>query len=111
MADLSVDIDRPVDYDFRCFFLDRPRLELYERIEQRCEDMVIKLFLLSTAYGFIQIRDGLLKEAQYLLDLGLLPNQNCAARSIGYKQSMELLLVRISLFDNWPHLWICSTRD
>ena len=47
MADLSVDMDRPLDYDFRCFFLDRPRLEVYERIEQRCEDMVMRSFLFS----------------------------------------------------------------
>lgn len=41
MAELSVDVHKPLDYDFRCFFLYRPRMELYKRIEHRCESMVI----------------------------------------------------------------------
>jgi len=31
---------RPLDYDFRCFFMDRPRVELYRRIDTRCEEML-----------------------------------------------------------------------
>ena len=30
----------PLAYDFRCFFLDRPRVELYRRIDTRCEEML-----------------------------------------------------------------------
>lgn len=32
-----------------------------------------------------------LKEARGLLDQGLLPNSNCATKSIGYRQGMEFL--------------------
>lgn len=39
-----------------------------------------------------QLRDGILKEAQRLLNAGLLPNTNCATRSIGYRQCMEFLI-------------------
>ncbi|KAG2493534.1 hypothetical protein HYH03_008348 [Edaphochlamys debaryana] len=69
---------REPDYDFRCFFLHRPRLALYERISQRVESMV--------AGG------GLLEEAAGLLGRGLAPAQNMAAKAIGYRQAMEWLL-------------------
>ncbi|XP_054813190.1 tRNA dimethylallyltransferase 9-like isoform X2 [Prosopis cineraria] len=66
-------------YEFICFFLSRQRLELYKRIDQRCEDMLLG-------------RDGILSEAQWLLKLGLHPNSNSATRAIGYRQAMEYLL-------------------
>ncbi|KAF2616120.1 hypothetical protein F2Q70_00007666 [Brassica cretica] len=47
-------------------------------IDFRCEDM------LSGA-------DGVLSEARWLLDLGLLPNTSSATRAIGYRQAMEYL--------------------
>ena len=43
MSDLAVDTSKELDYDFRCFFLHRPRLELYDRIELRCEQMACGL--------------------------------------------------------------------
>ncbi|KDP32503.1 hypothetical protein JCGZ_14706 [Jatropha curcas] len=70
---------KDLDYEFVCFFLSSPRLDLYRSIDYRCEDM-----LLGT--------DGILSEAKWLLDMGLLPNSNSATRAIGYRQAMEYLL-------------------
>ena len=39
-ADQNLDAQRPSDYDCRCFFLHRPRLQLYHRIDARVEEMV-----------------------------------------------------------------------
>lgn len=72
-------LSKDLDYDFICFFLSSPRLDLYRSIDVRCEDMV------SGA-------DGILAEAKWLLDVGLLPNSNSATRAIGYRQGMEYLL-------------------
>ncbi|CAH8370566.1 unnamed protein product [Eruca vesicaria subsp. sativa] len=78
-ADISVqNIHTDLEYDFLCFFLSSPRIDLYRSIDFRCEDM------LSGA-------DGVLSEARWLLDLGLLPNTNSATRAIGYRQAMEYL--------------------
>ncbi|KAL1189162.1 tRNA dimethylallyltransferase 9 [Cardamine amara subsp. amara] len=79
-TDISIqNIETDLDYDFLCFFLSTPRVALYRSIDFRCEDMI------SSA-------DGVLSEARWLLDLGLLPNTNSATRAIGYKQAMEYLL-------------------
>ncbi|KAK9915049.1 hypothetical protein WJX75_004116 [Coccomyxa subellipsoidea] len=76
LAELDLDVGAPLDYDFRCFFLNRPRVELYRRIDARCEEMVV---------------GGLLQEAAWLLDQGLGPDDKCAARAIGYRQAMDFL--------------------
>eukprot|EP00873_Tetraselmis_striata_P003079 jgi/Tetstr1/423343/TSEL_014039.t1 len=65
-----------LDYDFRCFFLHRPRIELCRRIDVRVEEMVV---------------NGILAEAQALLDAGVVPNSCSAARSIGYRQALDFL--------------------
>ncbi|KAK4373949.1 hypothetical protein RND71_004626 [Anisodus tanguticus] len=70
---------KDLEYDFLCYFLSTDRLDLYRSIDFRCEDM-----LLGT--------DGILSEARWLLDSGLLPNSNSATRAIGYRQAMEYLL-------------------
>ncbi|KAK9674178.1 hypothetical protein RND81_12G216400 [Saponaria officinalis] len=70
---------KDLDYDFMCFFLSSPRLDLYKSIDIRCEDM-------------LSGSDGILTEAKWLLDIGLLPNSNSATRAIGYRQGMEYLL-------------------
>ncbi|KAL2331371.1 hypothetical protein Fmac_018952 [Flemingia macrophylla] len=67
------------DYEFLCFFLSSQRLDLYKSIDYRCEDMLLG-------------RDGILSEAQWLLDMGLHPNSNSATKAIGYRQAMEYLL-------------------
>lgn len=41
LAELDLDTEAPLDYNFRCFFLNRPRVELYRRIDARCEEMVM----------------------------------------------------------------------
>lgn len=48
LPDQDLSDERPTDYDCRCFFLHRPRLELYRRIDARVEDMV--------AGGLLQVR-------------------------------------------------------
>ncbi|KAI5071570.1 hypothetical protein GOP47_0013821 [Adiantum capillus-veneris] len=68
-----------LDYEFICFFLYNARSTLYNQIDQRCEDMLT---------GEL----GLLREASWLLDLGILPNTSPASRAIGYRQAMEYLL-------------------
>ena len=40
MSELDIDEQAPLDYDFRCFFLHRPRMDLYRRIDFRCEEMI-----------------------------------------------------------------------
>ena len=40
LAELDIDEAAPLDFDFRCFFLHRPRADLYRRIDLRCEQMV-----------------------------------------------------------------------
>nr|DAD21155.1 TPA_asm: hypothetical protein HUJ06_022618 [Nelumbo nucifera] len=76
---LGENLSEDLDYDFICFFLSSPRLDLYRLIDLRCEDMLMG-------------RDGILAEATWLLDTGLLPNSNSATRAIGYRQAMEYLV-------------------
>ncbi|KAA0059019.1 tRNA dimethylallyltransferase 9 [Cucumis melo var. makuwa] len=76
----SVEIStKELDYEFICFFLSSPRLNLYKSIDFRCEDMILG-------------SDGILSEATWLLNSGLLPNSNSATKAIGYRQAMEYLL-------------------
>jgi tRNA dimethylallyltransferase len=76
-AQLLADAARPPDYDFRPFFLTRPRVDLYRRVDARVEDMVAR---------------GLVGEAAAVLRAAGLPaNSNCATRAIGYRQALELL--------------------
>ncbi|KAH0710366.1 hypothetical protein KY284_011793 [Solanum tuberosum] len=70
---------KDLDYDFLCYFLSTNRIDLYRSIDFRCEDMLLGA-------------DGILSEAGWLLDVGLLPNSNSATRAIGYRQAMEYLL-------------------
>ncbi|PWA94996.1 isopentenyltransferase 9 [Artemisia annua] len=65
---------KDLDYDFICFFLSTSRTDLYRSIDFRCEDMVSG-------------DKGILSEARWLLDMGLLPNSNSATRAIGYRQN------------------------
>ncbi|WOL13367.1 tRNA dimethylallyltransferase 9 isoform X1 [Canna indica] len=70
---------KELDYNFTCFFLTSPRVDLYRSIDLRCEDMLMET-------------EGLLSEASWLLDIGLRPDMNSATRAIGYRQAMEYLL-------------------
>jgi len=65
----------PKLFDFRCWFLNRPKSILYDRINSRCEKMVAK---------------GLLQEVSLLDQMGLRENTS-ASSAIGYRQSLEFL--------------------
>lgn len=66
---------RPQKYDFRCWFLSRPKESLAYRIHQRCEEMVNR---------------GLIHEVKHLCSSGLLENR-VAKQSIGYRQVLDYL--------------------
>ena len=36
LKELDLDMGATLDYDFRCFFLNRPRVQLFRRIDARC---------------------------------------------------------------------------
>lgn len=57
LGELNLDVEAPLDYDFRCFFLNRNRIDLYRRIDSRSEDMIcggllqVPLFISAFAWG------------------------------------------------------------
>ncbi|MDR3623719.1 MAG: tRNA (adenosine(37)-N6)-dimethylallyltransferase MiaA [Chlamydiales bacterium] len=65
----------PSNYDYRCWFVFRPRDVLYKRIEDRCEKM---------------LESGLLEEVKGLIHEGLKQNLS-ACQAIGYKQCLDFL--------------------
>jgi tRNA dimethylallyltransferase len=64
---------KPQNYDFRCWFLHRPKEHLYKRIENRCEHML--------AAGFLD-------EVHMLVKEGLQENSS-ASQAIGYRQALD----------------------
>eukprot|EP00283_Hemiselmis_rufescens_P011731 CAMPEP_0173455846 /NCGR_PEP_ID=MMETSP1357-20121228/54998_1 /TAXON_ID=77926 /ORGANISM="Hemiselmis rufescens, Strain PCC563" /LENGTH=410 /DNA_ID=CAMNT_0014423009 /DNA_START=6 /DNA_END=1238 /DNA_ORIENTATION=- len=75
------------EFDFRCFFLYRPRLELFRDIDMRCE---------------VMLQRGFLEEVKRLVDEGALRpgptegpgsegGERAAERSIGYRQALDLV--------------------
>ncbi|KAI8466279.1 MAG: IPP transferase-domain-containing protein [Monoraphidium minutum] len=76
LAEVDIDTSRELDYDFRCFFLHRPRKQLYDKIAYRVEEMVA---------------GGLLREARELMELGVSAGSCNAARAIGYRQALEFM--------------------
>lgn len=71
----TADDFRHHDYDFRCFVPTMDRIKLYDKISNRCEDM---------------IKNGLIEEVWSLMKRGLTTDYN-AGKSIGYKQTIEFL--------------------
>ncbi|KAL6770130.1 TRI1 [Auxenochlorella protothecoides x Auxenochlorella symbiontica] len=63
-------------FAFHPFFLVRPRLDLYRRIDSRVDHMV---------------SSGLIGEAAHLQACGAAPNTTCATRAIGYRQALLAL--------------------
>lgn len=63
------------DYQFHCWFLHRPRKELYTRIDQRCDGM---------------LEAGFLEEVAKLEKEGLKANSS-ASQAIGYRQALDYL--------------------
>lgn len=66
---------KPQNYDFRCWFLHRPKDKLYERIDKRCEKM---------------LKEGFLEEVKRLEQQGLSQNSS-ASQAIGYRQALDFL--------------------
>ncbi|NGX31268.1 MAG: tRNA dimethylallyltransferase [Chlamydiae bacterium] len=64
-----------LELDFHCWFLSRSRKALYERIEQRCDQM---------------IKIGFLEEMEDLVQKGLQTNVT-ASNAIGYRQALDFL--------------------
>lgn len=61
--------------DYRCWFIYRPRPTLYQRVEERCEQMV---------------REGFIEEVEELEKRGIRENLS-AAQAIGYRQCLDYL--------------------
>lgn len=66
---------RPIGYDFHCWFLNRPKEQLYHRIDKRCDKM---------------LSAGFLEEVEYLAHHGLCENPT-ASQAIGYRQALDFL--------------------
>lgn len=66
---------KPQNFDFRCWFLYRPKEKLYERVEKRCDEM---------------LEAGFLDEVRELEKQGLRENSS-AAQAIGYRQALDFL--------------------
>lgn len=66
---------KPQTYDFRCWFLHRPKDKLYERINKRCQQM---------------LNHGFLDEVKRLEKEGL-RNNHSASQAIGYRQALDFL--------------------
>ena len=101
LSALNLDVKAPLDYDFRCFFLNRPRIQLYDRIGLRCEQMVQNGLLevsrcvwsrfgISSRHSVYELV-LIVQEAQWLQERGLRASENCATKSIGYRQALEFL--------------------
>jgi tRNA dimethylallyltransferase len=74
---------KPQNYDFRCWFLFRPRENLYHRIEKRCDQM---------------IQAGFLDEVIEMEKKGLRKNSS-AAQAIGYRQALDFIASKQSKED------------
>lgn len=74
---------KPMNYDFRCWFLHRPKDILYHRIDNRCEKML--------AQGFIE-------EVERMISQGIKSNPS-ACQAIGYRQVLDYLQTQKSKED------------
>jgi tRNA dimethylallyltransferase len=86
-----------LDYDFRCWFLYRPREILYKRIEERCEQM---------------IKEGFLEEVKALENQGLCSNVS-ASQAIGYRQCLDYLQTAQTPqdFERFLHMFKTASRQ
>lgn len=76
------DADEDV-FDFCCYFLHRPKPELHQRVELRCEKM---------------LEEGFIEEVERLVKTGLLDNSS-AKEAIGYRQAIDFLESKRTLED------------
>lgn len=86
LAELDRDDTASPEYDFRCFFLVRPRIQLYRRIDERVEVMLAHGLITETAEKLCPVAKA---------------DSNCATRAIGYRQTMLFL-------DKWAS---CDVED
>jgi tRNA dimethylallyltransferase len=86
----------PQNYDFRCWFLHRPKDKLYERIDKRCEKM---------------LKEGFLDEVKRLEQMGLRQNFS-ASQAIGYRQALDFLQTAQSSddYENFVRAFKQATR-
>lgn len=66
---------KPQNYDFHCWFLNRPKERLYQRIEKRCDKM---------------LEEGFIEEVEKLDKEGIRSNTS-ASQAIGYRQALDFL--------------------
>lgn len=66
---------KPQGYDFRCWFLHRPKEHLYQMIDERCDRM---------------LDQGFIEEVVELEKMGLRENPT-ASQAIGYRQALDFL--------------------
>jgi tRNA dimethylallyltransferase len=76
------EVDEDV-FSFLCYFLHRPKQELHQRVEARCEHMLEQKFL---------------EEVKELMAQGILQNSS-AKEAIGYRQGIEFLESKRTLED------------
>lgn len=74
---------KPLNYNFRCWFVYRPKEVLYKRIERRCDQM---------------LQHGLVEEVEHLIELGIRQNSS-ACQAIGYRQVLDYLATQKSSED------------
>lgn len=75
---------KPLNYDFHCWLLTRPREHLYKRIEKRCDKM---------------LDEGLIEEVVRLEQEGIATNSS-AAQAIGYRQVLDYLKTNQTVEDS-----------
>lgn len=71
LADLDAESGNS-NYEFRCFYLVRDRVEMYRRIDERVESMIMEGLLTETVKKLSHVE----------------VNSNCATRAIGYRQTL-----------------------
>lgn len=88
---------KPKNYEFQCWFLHRPKEQLYARIEDRCDRM---------------LDEGFLEEVKRLDGEGLRQNTS-ASQAIGYRQALDFLLTNQSEeeYDHFVKLFKQATRN
>ncbi|HEW91964.1 MAG TPA: tRNA (adenosine(37)-N6)-dimethylallyltransferase MiaA [Thermotogaceae bacterium] len=79
--------------DFVLIILNRDRKELYERVNQRVENM---------------IESGLIEEVKELLNMGYKPNLN-SMKAIGYKETIDFIRGKYK-FDEYVHVLKRNSR-
>jgi tRNA A37 N6-isopentenylltransferase MiaA len=73
---LNLDTKAPLDYDIRCFYLDRPRISLYRRIDLRCEQMLqggmLQVLVRASARLAVLRLEGGLQPGQHISDVAVM---------------------------------------